>query len=54
VKTYLFFVGMLACSVISSQGYFAQQGQWALVAMLAGLIVLAVCAVHNITRSMNG
>lgn len=51
-KVYLFFVGMLAYSVIASPGYFAQQGQWALVVMFAILLILAVAAVLNVSRSM--
>lgn len=35
-------LGMLIYSVIVSPGYFAQQGQWALVAMFAVLLALAV------------
>lgn len=39
--SYLFFAGMLSYSVIVSPGYFAQQGQWALVGMFAVLLGLA-------------
>jgi hypothetical protein len=41
-KTYLVFAGMLLYSVIVSPGYFAQQGQWALVGMFAILLILTV------------
>jgi hypothetical protein len=47
-KAYLVFTGMLLYSVIVSPGYFAQQGQWALVAMFALLLVLAVTAVLSL------
>jgi hypothetical protein len=48
---YLVFAGMLIYSVIASPGYFAQQGQWALVAMFAVLLVLAVLAVFGLRPS---
>jgi len=41
---------MLVYSVIVSPGYFAQQGQWGLVAMFAILLALAVISVLTITR----
>jgi hypothetical protein len=47
---YLFFAGMLAYSVIVSPGYFAQQGQWALVIMFAVLLVLAVVTAGSAAR----
>jgi hypothetical protein len=50
-KTYLVFAGMLIYSVIASPGYFAQQGQWALVIMFAVLLVLAVASVYTIAES---
>ena len=49
-KAYLVFAGMLVYSVIVSPGYFAQQGQWALVAMFAILLALAVTSVAVIDR----
>ncbi len=49
-KAFLFFAGMLVYSVIVSPGYFAQQGQWALVAMFAILLALAIICVIIITR----
>ncbi len=48
-KAYLVFAGMLIYSVIASPGYFAQQGQWALVAMFAILLTLAVASVALLT-----
>jgi hypothetical protein len=44
------FAGMLIYSVIVSPGYFAQQGQWALVAMFAVLLVLAIVSVAVVVR----
>ena len=48
---YLFAVGMLFYSVIASPGYFAQQGQWAFVAMFAVLFALAVGSVATVLRA---
>ena len=42
--------GMLAYTVIVSPGYFAQQGQWPLVAMFAVLLVLDVANIRNLAR----
>jgi len=42
---YLIFAGMAIYSEIVSPGYFAQQGEWALVAMFAVLFILAVVSV---------
>ncbi len=39
-KLALLAAGMLAYTTIVSPGYFAQQGQWPLVAMFVGLLVL--------------
>jgi hypothetical protein len=50
---YLVFAGMLTYSVIASPGYFAQQGQWALVAMFAVLLVLAIGCAVAVARSRN-
>jgi hypothetical protein len=50
MNAYLLFSGMVIYSVIVSPGYFAQQGQWALVAMFAALLVLAVASVATILR----
>ncbi len=47
---YLVFAGMLTYSVIASPGYFAQQGQWALVAMFAALLVLAIASAITVAR----
>ncbi len=49
-KAYLFFAGMLTYSVIASPGYFAQEGQWALVAMFVVLLTLAVAAVFIVAK----
>ncbi len=48
---YLVVAGMLLYSVIVSPGYFAQQGQWALVAMFAILLALAVVSIAVVTRT---
>ena len=42
LPVYLIATGMLIYTVINSPGYFAQQGQWAPVAMLGLLLVLAL------------
>jgi hypothetical protein len=49
---YLIFAGMLVYSVIASPGYFAQQGQWALVAMFAVLLILSVISVVNVSKQI--
>lgn len=49
-KTYLFFAGMLGYSVIASPGYFAQQGQWGLVAMFAILFILMLASVRIVMK----
>ena len=49
-NAYMVFAGMLIYSVIVSPGYFAQQGQWALVAMFAVLLVLAIVSVAVVVR----
>lgn len=41
-RSYLFFSGMLAYTVIASPGYFAQQGQWPLVVMFVVLLALSL------------
>lgn len=46
--TYLVAAGMLLYSVIASPGYFAQQGQWAMVAMFAVLLVLALVSIVQV------
>ncbi len=51
VPAYLVAAGMLLYSVIVSPGYFAQQQQWALVAMFAVLLVLALGSIAGVTRS---
>ena len=42
--------GLLLYSVVVSPGYFAQQGQWALVAMFLVLLVLAVLSLVTLGR----
>lgn len=49
-KAYLVFAGMLIYSVIASPGYFAQQGQWALIGMFAILLVLAFVSIALLAR----
>jgi len=41
--------GMLVYSGINSPGYFAGQGAWGIVAVFAGVLVLAVLAVTAVT-----
>jgi hypothetical protein len=43
-------LGMLIYTVIQSPGYFAQQGVWALVAMFAVLLVLALVSVRRVVQ----
>jgi hypothetical protein len=47
---FLLFSGMLCYSVIASPGYFAQAGQWALVAMFAVLFILALVGVSQVSK----
>jgi hypothetical protein len=49
---YLVFAGMLVYSVVASPGYFAQQGQWILVAMFAVLLILAVISVIDVSKKI--
>jgi hypothetical protein len=49
-RAYLLFSGMLAYSAIVSPGYFAQQGQWGLVVMFAGVLALALASVSVLIR----
>jgi hypothetical protein len=51
VMVYLVATGMLLYSVIVSPGYFAQQGQWALVGMFALLLVLALVSIVRLLRA---
>jgi hypothetical protein len=44
-------LGMLIYTVIVSPGYFAQQGQWAPVAMFAVLLVVTLINVRVLARS---
>jgi hypothetical protein len=48
---YLVALGMLLYSVIASPGYFAQQGEWALVAMFALLLALALASLATVARA---
>jgi hypothetical protein len=41
-NTYLIALGMLAYSVIVSPGYFAQKGQWSMVALFGLIFILCV------------
>lgn len=47
---YLTAVGMLLYSVIASPGYFAQQGQWALVGLFAVLFALVLLIIGRLSR----
>ena len=47
-RVYLVAAGMLLYSVIVSPGYFAQQGQWPLVAMFGTLLVLALLSLAEV------
>jgi len=49
---YLVGAGMVVYSVINSPGYFAESGDWALVAMFMVLLVLTVCAVALVVRQL--
>lgn len=50
-RIYLVASGMLLYSVIVSPGYFAQQGQWPLVAMFGGLLVLALISLARVDEA---
>jgi hypothetical protein len=51
MTVYLVAIGTLICSVIVSPGYFAQRGQWFLVGLFGGLLVLALASIRNVARS---
>ena len=51
VPVYLAAAGMLLYSVVVSPGYFAQQGQWAIVGMFALLLLLALWSIVGVVRS---
>jgi hypothetical protein len=53
-KAYLLFAGMLAYSAIVSPGYFAQQGQWGLVAMFMVLLLLTLAIVWILVQRTEG
>ena len=48
---YLVGAGMVVYSVINSPGYFAQAGDWGLMAIFMVLLVLTVCAVVLVVRA---
>jgi hypothetical protein len=48
---YLLAAGMLIYTVMVSPGYFAQQGEWGMVAMFGLLLVLAIANVINLMRA---
>lgn len=50
-RVYLVAAGMLLYSVIASPGYFAQQGQWALVGLFAGLFALTLGSIASVMSS---
>jgi hypothetical protein len=52
VPGYLLAMGMMFYSVTVSPGYFAQQGQWALVAMFGVLLALGVASVVWLLRDV--
>lgn len=52
VMTYLVAAGMLCYSVVVSPGYFAQQGQWAMVIMFATLLILTLGSIVRVARSV--
>jgi hypothetical protein len=49
---YLVGAGMVVYSVMNSPGYFAQRGDWALVAMFLVLLVLTVAAIVVLSRTL--
>lgn len=50
---FLVAVGMVIYSVIVSPGYFAQQGQWALVVMFVVLLAGAILASMKVIRQLH-
>jgi hypothetical protein len=48
--TYMVAAGMLLYSVIVSPGYFAQQGQWAMVALFALLLIFTLWTIMKVGR----
>jgi hypothetical protein len=52
MSAYLFFAGMLCYTVIASPGYFAQQGQWALVLMFLVLLGATVASLAAVFRKV--
>jgi uncharacterized membrane protein len=49
-KAFLVSTGMLLYSVVASPGYFAQQGQWALVGMFGVLLLMALWSAFAVAR----
>lgn len=47
-------LGSLVCTSIVSPGYFAQLGQWPLVAMFAALLMLAVASILFLMEPQEG
>lgn len=50
-RAYLLASGMVLYSVVASAGYFAQSGQWGLVAMFGVLLALSLISVTLLSRS---
>ena len=48
---FLVALGMLLYTLIVSPGYFGQKGQWSVVAMFAGLLVLAILSLILVWRN---
>ena len=48
VPVYLVVAGLLLYSVVVSPGYFAQQGQWAIVGMFGLLLLLALWSIAKV------
>jgi hypothetical protein len=51
VPVYLVATGLLLYSVVVSPGYFAQQGQWAIVGMFGLLLLMALWSIVGVVRS---
>ena len=47
-------LGMLTYTLLVSPGYFAQLGQWALVGMFGGLLLLALVSFALLSRARTG
>jgi hypothetical protein len=44
--------GMLVYTLINSAGYFAQRGQWLMVLMFAGILILAFASIYQLFNSL--